>query len=221
VLSQREVAAILFSLQGQHRLIASLLYGSGLRLMEALQLRIKDIDMDYRCLIIINAKGSKDRVVVMPSPLKAPLLAQMDHARQIHTTDVKNGYGEVYLPQAISRKYPSAAISTSWQYLFPSLRISTDPRSGVLRRHHLYPSTFQKAFKRAVIEASINKRASPHTFRHCFATHALENGLDIRTVQQQLGHSSLETTEIYTHVLKRGGYAVRSPLEDIYPNIEP
>jgi len=137
----------------------------------------------------------------------------------MHMSDLARGYGEVYLPNAIARKYTTASRSWPWQYVFPSARLGADPRSGIVRRHHVYPTTFQKAFRRAVTRAGIDKPASSHTLRHSFATHALENGMDIRTVQQQLGHASLETTEIYTHVLKRGGHAVRSPLEDIYPGI--
>ena len=220
VLTRQEVKAILEELNGTHQLVGALLYGSGLRLMEALQLRIKDLDFGYACLQIKDAKGAKDRVVTFPPVLHQFLNVHLEQVRVIHQKDLLAGYGEVFLPNALSRKYKSAARIWTWQYVFPSARRSVDPRSGKTRRHHLYPSTFQKAFKRAVDRSEISKPASSHTLRHSFATHALENGLDIRTVQQQLGHSSLETTEIYTHVLKRGGQAVRSPLEDIFPSMQ-
>lgn len=216
VLNRDEVARILQHLEGQHRLIASLLYGSGLRLMEALRLRVKDLNFEYACLQINDAKGAKDRIVTFPRVLHDPIRAHLISARQTHVADLGKGYGDVYLPNALARKYPSASRKWHWQFVFPSRRISTDPRSGHIGRHHLYVSTFQKALRRAIENSRIDRHASSHTFRHSFATHTLENGVDIRTVQQQLGHSSLETTEIYTHVLKRGGQAVRSPLEDIY-----
>ena len=217
VLTRKEVRAVLNELQGTHKLVGALLYGSGLRLMEAVRLRVKDLDFEYRSLLLHDAKGAKDRIVTLPEVLHAALRVQLDHARLAHQADLARGSGEVYLPHALSRKYKSAARSWPWQYVFPSARLSRDPRSGRVSRHHMYPNTFQKAMHRAVRAAAIDKPASAHTLRHSFATHALENGLDIRTVQQQLGHASLETTEIYTHVLKRGGHAVRSPLEDIYP----
>lgn len=217
VLSRDEVRSLLYELRGTQRLIGSLLYGSGLRLNEALSLRVKDIDQHYQCIHVHNAKGMKDRTVVLPGPLAVPFELQVRTVEQMHATDLANGFGEVHIPAALSRKYRSAARSFGWQYLFPSQRLSADPRSGVMRRHHVYMTTFQKAIKKAAASAGIHRTATSHTLRHSFATHALENGVDIRTIQQQLGHSSLETTEIYTHVLKRGGHAVRSPLEDIYP----
>jgi integron integrase len=220
VLHRDEVRSVLNELSSLHRLIASLMYGSGLRLMETLQLRVKDLEFNYSCIHIHNAKGAKDRVVIMPQALHRPLKLQLNQAQQVHSSDLARGFGEVYLPDALDRKYKSAARSWAWQYTFPSDRLSTDPRSGVIRRHHIYPTTIQKAMKVAVQRAGIQKPASSHTLRHSFATHALESGMDIRTVQQQLGHASLETTEIYTHVLKRGGHALRSPLEDIFPSTD-
>jgi integron integrase len=220
VLDRGEVRRILNELNGVHKLIGALLYGSGLRLMEALQLRVKDLNFNYQTIHIHNAKGAKDRVVTFPVQLHPPMQSQLRQASILHHSDLARGYGEVYLPNALARKYKNAAATWPWQYVFPSARLSIDPRSSKISRHHVYPSTFQRAFKQAVIHADVPKSASAHTLRHSFATHALENGLDIRTVQQQLGHASLETTEIYTHVLKRGGHAVRSPLEDIYPVLD-
>lgn len=219
VLTRTEVRLVLSELQGDARLVAALLYGSGLRLMEALHLRVKDLNFEYQSLHLHNSKGAKDRIVTFPRQLHQPVRVHLQQVRIIHGGDLAMGLGEVYLPHALRRKYQQAAREWAWQYVFPSARLSTDPRSGRRGRHHLNPSTLQKAIRRAVLEAGIEKPASAHTLRHSFATHALENGLDIRTVQQQLGHASLETTEIYTHVLKRGGHAVRSPLEDIFPTL--
>lgn len=216
VLSRDEIVKVLSRLEGSHRLIGSLLYGSGLRIMECLRLRVKDLDFDYNCIHIHDGKGRKDRVTTLSRHLVEPLKAQVQNVGLLHRNDLANGFGVVYMPHALERKYPTQAKRLAWQYLFPSKNVSADPRSGVIRRHHQYQSTFQKVFRNAVIASDIQKLASPHTLRHSFATHALENGIDIRTVQQQLGHSSVETTEIYTHVLKRGAQAVRSPLEDLY-----
>jgi integron integrase len=221
VLSREEVKALLVQLQGVHQLIGSLLYGSGLRLLECLQLRVRDLDFNYSCIHIHNGKGAKDRIVALPKQLHQPLASHLHQTRMVHDADLAAGLGEVHLPVSIARKYVNAAIEWKWQYVFPSKRISNDPRSNRRGRHHLDVSAFQKMIRRAVIAADISKSASSHTLRHSFATHALENGMDIRTVQQQLGHSSLETTEIYTHVLHRGGQAVRSPLEDIFPIVSP
>lgn len=218
VLSRPEVLSILQNLQEDHRLIASILYGCGLRLMEALQLRVKDINFDYACLQINDAKGAKDRIVAFPHILHNSMRAHLEYAKHLHDSDLFSGQGYVHLPTAIERKHKSAAQMWGWQFVFHSSR--QHEHKSKMYRHHINASTFQKALKRAVITAGIAKTTSSHTFRHSFATHALENGVDIRTVQQQLGHSSLETTEIYTHVLKRGGQAVRSPLEDIFPSIE-
>jgi integron integrase len=217
VLSRDEVKALLVQLRGVHQLVGSLLYGSGLRLLECLQLRVRDIDLDYSCIHIHNGKGAKDRVVALPKQLHQPLTSHLHQTRLIHDADLAAGFGEVFLPAAIARKYVNAATEWKWQYVFAAKRISNDPRSNRRGRHHMDVSAFQKMIRRAVVAADIARPASSHTLRHSFATHALENGIDIRTVQQQLGHASLETTEIYTHVLHRGGHAVRSPLEDIFP----
>ncbi len=217
VLSQEEVKTLLIRLQGIHLIIAALLYGSGLRLMECLRLRVKDIDFHYHCLHVHDGKGAKDRIVTLPVQLHQTISSHLHRTQMLHTADLEKALGSVYLPTALTRKYPRAAKEWKWQYVFPASKISTDPRSGEIRRHHIDASAFQKAIRRAVIASNITKPASAHTLRHSFATHALQNGMDIRTVQQ-LGHSSVETTEIYTHVLKRGGHMVRSPLEDIFPS---
>ena len=221
VLTRGEVAAVLSRLRGQHRLVGGLLYGSGLRLMEALQLRVKDLDYGYSCLHIHNAKGAKDRVVTFPKVLHPVMMRHVSEVRRQHQQDVTDGYGVVSLLRALARKYRSAEREWAWQYVFPSVRLSPDPDTGEMKRHHLFDTTFQKAMRRAVKEARISKLASSHTLRHSFATHALENGLDIRTVQKQLGHASLETTQIYTHVLEHGADNVRSPLEDLFAEIKP
>lgn len=220
VLNRDEVKQLLIRLKGVHRMVGGLLYGSGLRLTECLRLRVKDVDFEYSCIHIHNGKGAKDRIVTLPPALHQPLKGHLHQVRLVHTADLERGYGEVHLPSALARKYRSASKEWKWQYLFPATRTSDDPRSPQHSRHHLHATAFQKAMRAAVVEAGITKPATSHTLRHSFATHALENGLDIRTVQEQLGHSSLETTEIYTHILKRGGHAVRSPLEDIFVSIE-
>lgn len=221
VLSRSEIRLLLNELDSVHKLLAAVLYGSGMRLMEGIRLRVKDLDFEYQTIHIQSAKGAKDRIVTFPKALHRAFRLQLERSRLLHESDLARGLGEVHLPNALARKYKSAARSWAWQYVFPSERLSEDPRTpGKIARHHLNPSTFQRALKRAVDRSGINKHASSHTLRHSFATHALENGLDIRTVQQQLGHASLETTEIYTHVIKRGGHAVRSPLEDLYPTLE-
>ncbi len=220
VLTRNEVKAVLTRLKGVHQLIGAVLYGSGLRLMECLRLRVKDVDFDYRSLHIHNGKGMKDRIVVLPGPVLQPMTAHLRQVRLVHEADLMSGKGQVYMPIALARKYPKARLEWKWQYLFPATKTGDDPRSNLHARHHIHITTFQKAMRRAVNDANLIKQASSHTLRHSFATHALENGMDIRTVQQQLGHSSLETTEIYTHVLRRGGHAIRSPLEDIYTDIK-
>ncbi len=218
VLTREEVAGVLRNLEGSHKLIASMLYGSGLRLTEALRLRVKDLNFTYACIQVNDAKGAKDRVVTFPEVLHRSVHVHLEQVKILHDTDLLRGNGAVHLPGALYRKYPTASKSWPWQFVFPARRISRDPRSNHVGRHHVDLSTFQKGLKVAIQASGIERQASSHTFRHSFATHALENGVDIRTVQQQLGHSSLETTEIYTHVLKRGGQAVRSPLEDIFPS---
>lgn len=220
VLSREEVTTILIRLEGKHRTVGALLYGSGLRLMECLRLRVKDLDFNYSCIHVHDGKGAKDRIVSLPEQLHAPLKRLLHEAQLLHDADRAKGLGDVWMPPALRRKYPNASTEWKWQYVFPASRTGEDPRSERLRRHHIDASTFQKAMRQAVISSGITKPASSHTLRHSFATHALENGLDIRTVQEQLGHSSVETTEIYTHVLKRGGRMVRSPLDDIYPSLQ-
>ena len=214
VLSSPEVARLLAQLDGTYRLMASLLYGSGLRLMEAVRLRIKDVDFDYRQIVVRDAKGGKDRVTPLPASITEALKAQIDRVAVQHRSDVTAGYGCVYLPTALARKYPNAQTELAWQYVFPSSRLSKDPRSGITRRHHLSEKGLQQAVKDAVKRAGINKKASCHTLRHSFATHLLKRGNDIRTVQELLGHKSVQTTMIYTHVLERGGRGVVSPLDN-------
>ena len=216
VLSQSEVANLLAGLVGVHWLAGCLLYGSGLRLMECIRLRVQDIDLDRLSVTVIGGKGGKDRVVTLAKELVVPLGHHLEYTKLTHQRDIAEGYGRVYLPYALERKYPAAATSWGWQYIFPATRRSVDPRSGVIRRHHMDESSFQKAVKAAVKKAGINRQASSHTFRHSFATHLLESGADIRTVQEQLGHADVKTTEIYTHVIGRGGSAVISPLEAIF-----
>lgn len=213
VLSKEETGRILSGMQGLHQLMAKLLYGCGLRLMECMRLRVKDIDFEQSQIIIREGKGEKDRATMLPSSLVQPLKDQINFVRKLHERDVKQGYGLVELPFALARKYPNADKEFSWQYIFPSDRLSTDPLSGIVRRHHLDPSGLQRAVRAAAKLANVNKPVSPHTFRHCFATHLLEAGYDIRTVQELLGHKDVKTTMIYTHVLNRGPKAVRSPLD--------
>jgi len=214
VLSKDEVARLLSGMRGLHQLMAKLLYGCGLRLMECMRLRVKDIDFEQFQIIVRQGKGEKDRATMLPSSLVHPLKDQIAYVRKLHERDVTQGYGSVELPFALARKYPNADKEFGWQYIFPSDRLSTDPRSGIIRRHHLDPSGLQRAVKSAAKLAKLNKPVSPHTLRHCFATHLLEAGYDIRTVQELLGHKDVKTTMIYTHVLKRGPKAVRSPLDE-------
>lgn len=213
VLTQDEVCRVLTGMSGVHRLLARLLYGTGLRINEGLQLRIKDVDFGQQAIYVRSGKGDKDRVVMLPQALAAELREQVRAAHAVWTADGADGRAGVDLPHALDRKYPRAGHSWAWFWLFPQERHSVDPRSGVLRRHHLYDQTFQRAFKRALQQAGIAKLATPHTLRHCFATHLLQSGSDIRTVQQLLGHADVATTMVYTHVLKMGGMAVRSPLD--------
>ena len=203
VLTQSEVRRVLAHLTGQHLLMARLLYGSGLRLLECLRLRVKDVDFELRQITVREGKGNQDRVTMLPEIAAPSLKDHLIHVRAIHQQDLSQGYGCVYLPDALERKYPNACTEWAWQYIFPANRMAKDPRSDVLRRHHVHESTLQKAVRRAAQAAGIPKRVSPHTFRHCFATHLLENGYDIRTVQELLGHKDVKTTMIYTHVLNK------------------
>jgi integron integrase len=213
VLSKEETARILAEIQGLHQLMAKLLYGSGLRLMECMRLRVNDIDFEQSQIIIREGKGEIDRATMIPSSLEQPLKDQIDFVRKIYERDVAQGFGSVELPFALARKFPNANKEFAWHYIFPSDRLSTDPHNGIIRRHHLDPSGLQRAVKAAVILANVDKPVSPQTFRHSFATHLLEAGYDIRTVQELLGHKDVKTTMIYTHVLNRGPKTVRSPLD--------
>ena len=213
VLSRAEVRRVLSQLDGQFLLIVGLLYGSGLRVLEALRLRVKDVDLDRRVLMVRDGKGAKDRVTVIPESLCDAFRRQLESVRERHEYARSRGYGGVELPRARSLKYPSAHLQFGWQYVFPANKPSLDPHTGSWRRHHIMLRSVQRRVQQAIRAAGIEKPASCHTFRHCFATHLLEAGSDIRTVQELMGHSSVKTTQIYTHVLNRGGIAARSPLD--------
>ncbi len=208
VFTRAEVKKVLAGLSGSHSLVAGLLYGSGLRLMECLRLRVKDLDFTYGQLTVRNGKGDKDRVTMLPESLRQPLERHLRKTKLLHEEDLEAGGGEVYLPYA-----PQAAKEWGWQYVFPTAKRSVDPRSGKERRHHLSDASVQNAVKKAIRLAGLVKRGSCHTFRHSFATHLLEDGYDVRTIQELLGHKDIRTTMIYTHVLNRGGRGVRSPLD--------
>ena len=213
VLTIEEVARILAFMDGEHRLFAQLLYGTGMRITEALQLRTKDVDFERGAIIVREGKGRKDRAVMLPQRLIPALREQIARARFLWSTDQAEGRGGVEMPFALERKYPRAGSSWAWFWVFPQATHSVDPRTGLVRRHHMYDQTFQRAFKRAAELAGITKPATPHTLRHSFATHLLQAGYDIRTIQELLGHSDVATTMIYTHVLKVGGGGVRSPVD--------
>jgi integron integrase len=215
VLTREEARSVIKMLSGVHLLMAQLLYGSGLRLMECVRLRVKDIDFAQSQITVRDGKGARDRITMLPQAVVAPLKEHLQRVRALHDQDLAEGYGSVYMPDALERKYPSACQEWIWQYVFPSRKHSKDPRTGIVRRHHVSESGLQKAVKKAAGLAKIDKRVTCHTFRHSFATHLLENGYDIRTVQELLGHKDVKTTMVYTHVLNRGGLAVHSPLDDL------
>ncbi|MDD9893384.1 MAG: integron integrase [Gammaproteobacteria bacterium] len=213
VFSPAEAQAVLKNMGGRSRVVAALLYGAGLRLNEALRLRIKDVDFHYQQLTIRDGKGGKDRVTVLPASLLEELKLQVERTKLLHRQDQQGDLAPVFMPDALNKKYPNAGKELAWQYVFAADKPAVDPRSGVRRRHHLGDSAVQRAVKKAIREAGITKHASCHTFRHSFATHLLERGADIRTVQELLGHADVKTTMIYTHVLEKGAKAVVSPLD--------
>ncbi len=215
VLTRKEVERLLDRMKGKHALMAKLLYGCGLRLMECVRLRIKDVDFGQGRIFIRNPKGGRDRTAILPETIIRKLQEQVSSVVALHKADLGQGSGEVYLPAAIGRKYPNAAKETAWQYVFPAKQLSKDPRSGETRRHHVLESGLQKAVKRALTLAKIHKKAGCHTLRHSFATHLLEGGTNIRVVQELMGHADVKTTEIYTHVMKMDVDAVKSPLDTL------
>ncbi|PIE59187.1 MAG: integrase [Desulfobulbus propionicus] len=213
VLTQHEVSRLFAQMEGRQKLMASLLYGTGMRLMDCVRLRVQDIDFGYRQILIRDGKGKKDRVVPLPERLVHLLEEHLKKVHTLHNEDIEKGFGQVYLPNTLNKKFPGAAKEWKWQFVFPSGRLSVDPRSGEIRRHHIHENGLQKAVKKAALAAGITKRVNCHALRHSFATHLLENGYDIRTVQELLGHANVSTTMIYTHVLNRGGKGVQSPLD--------
>lgn len=215
VLTRREVKILMKELQGIPLLVAQLLYGSGLRVSEAIRIRVKDVDFDYQQLIVRDGKGKKDRITVLPSAVVGRLKQQVERVKILHEKDKKRGFGKTLLPHALDKKYPRAAIRLGWQYLFPSKRISKDPRSKLTHRYHISDTFIQRSVRKAVDRSPITKQASCHTLRHSFATHLLEDGYDIRTVQELLGHKNVKTTMIYTHVLNKGGKGVKSPVDNL------
>jgi len=215
VLNRKEIRLVFAQLHGVTKLICGLLYGSGLRISECLRIRVKDIDLEYRQIYVRNGKGMKDRITMLPESFKKTLDNQIRKVAIIHKKDLNKGYGKALMPKALSKKYPSEVKKLRWQYLFPSKKISKDPRSGLKHRHHISDTTIQRKVREAVDKIGIQKHATCHTFRHSFATHLLEDGYDIRTVQELLGHKNVKTTMIYTHVLQKGGKGVKSPIDQL------
>lgn len=215
VMTRDEVGAVLSLMDGTAQLVAKLLYGSGLRIMEAVRLRVKDIDVQMKQVTVRSGKGDKDRFTTFPATIAPLLQNHLAGVKTLYQQDLAQGHGEVYLPHALARKYPTAAREWGWQYVFPARNLSVDPRSGTTRRHHVDPSVVNKAIKVAVRRAGLVKQISAHTFRHSFATHLLQRGTDIRTIQSLLGHADVATTMIYTHILQHGGQGVPSPLDDL------
>jgi integron integrase len=215
VLTREEVSRVLAVMEGVPQLIVKVLYGSGLRILEAVRLRVKDVDFEMKQVTVRSGKGEKDRFTTLPASMIPLLQNQLQRVKGFHEQDLAAGHGAVYLPYALERKYPGAARDWSWQYLFPAREVSTDPRSGVVRRHHVDPAVVNKAIKAAARRTGLTKVISAHSFRHSFATHLLQRGTDIRTIQELLGHSDIATTMIYTHVIQQGGQGVPSPLDDL------
>ena len=215
VLTKSEVTRLFHEINGPHLLMARLLYGAGLRLMECIRLRICDLDFERATLYVRGAKGGKDRVTLLPKPLHAALQSQVKKVKDLHEKDLGEGFGGAFLPNALAKKYPAASKEFRWQYLFPAKNVSQDPRSKAIRRHHVFESGLQKAVKAATNRAGLNKRVGCHTLRHSFATHLLEDGVNIRVVQELMGHADVKTTEIYTHVMEKDINAVVSPLETL------
>jgi len=214
VLTHAEAVSIINAMHGVPRIMVKILYGSGLRLMECMRLRVRDLDFENHQIIVRGGKGDDDRFTVLPDSVAADLKHILQDVKSIHQKDLRNGYGETALPNALNIKYKNAGKEWGWQYIFPASRLSVDPQTGTLRRHHLDESVLQRAIRSAAKQLKIEKQVTAHTFRHSFATHLLQNGYDIRTIQELLGHKDVKTTMIYTHVLNRGASAVRSPLDD-------
>jgi integron integrase len=213
VMTKEEAKKVIGAIAGEHQLMVKLIYGGGLRLMECLRLRVKDVDFGNNQLVVRDAKGMKDRVTVLPDSLKPSLIEHLERVKMVHQNDVAKGYGRVYLPYALERKYPNASLEWGWQYVFPAKGLSKDPRTGEVRRHHIHENSLQKAVQTAVRLVGLTKPVNVHSFRHSFATHLLEANYDIRTVQELLGHNDVSTTMIYTHVLNKPGISVKSPID--------
>ena len=213
VMTREETMRVIRVMTGTHQMMGKIMYGSGLRVLECVRLRVKDVDFEMNQIVVRDGKGKVDRVTVLPEKVRPALKEHLEHVKRLHECDLSKGFGRVYLPYALARKYKNANREWGWQYIFPAKSLSIDPRSAEKRRHHIHVSSIQKAVKYAVRIAGINKPVTCHTLRHSFATHLLEDGYDIRTIQELLGHKDVSTTMIYTHVLNKGGQAVRSPLD--------